>query len=168
MSSVEPETWAKSLCLVGLLSWLTSPCDFNVPFLGFLRELFPRPVMLARPSVFPPSLSYYDLSLPHCSFWHTQCLSSFVESRTMRSPRWTAMHFPDKAHMSAYEHVHKSLFITPKYAQYFAHSCKNMYFYSFLQLCTCMPVTCLYFQATGFTKSLVVSNSNCVQHIKDR
>lgn len=55
----------------------------------------------------------------HCAFWHTQCLSSFVESRTMRSSRWTAMHFPDNA-TEACIWTHKCTnvpFTTPKYIQ---------------------------------------------------
>lgn len=72
---------------VGLLSCLTAQCDFTVLFLGFLRELFPRPVMLARPSMFPQGPILLWPKLAHCAFWQTQCLSSFVESRTMRSSR---------------------------------------------------------------------------------
>lgn len=62
------ETRGKSRSLFGWtsagpLSCLTAQCDFTVLFLGFLREWFPRPVMLARASVFPQALSRYDLSL---------------------------------------------------------------------------------------------------------
>lgn len=48
---------------------------FTVLFLGFLREKFPRPVVLPRASVFPQALSRHDLIRLHTvPLWPTQCL----------------------------------------------------------------------------------------------
>lgn len=49
--------------VAGLLSCLTAQRDFTRLFLGFPRDYFPRPAMLARASVFPQALSHHDLSL---------------------------------------------------------------------------------------------------------
>lgn len=51
---------------------------FTVLFLGFLREKFPRPVVLPRASVFPQALSRHDLIRLHTvPLWPTQCLCLF-------------------------------------------------------------------------------------------
>lgn len=128
----------------GLPSGLTAQCDFTVSFLRFLRELFPRPVVLARPSVFPQALSHYDLSLltvpfgKHYAFPHLwkaepwghpgrlPCTSQIMNTSTHKCPLHLNIHTIEHTQLckllfnSSYSFLHKYLF-SSILTQWFRH-----------------------------------------------